>query len=274
MHLEGTCLPQHPHLGPLGVAAHDRVVDHDDPTAPDHVLQRVELQPDAELAQGLAGLDEGPADVGVLHEALAERDAALLGVPGGCRRARLGHRHHQVGLDGELARQLATHLDASLVDAPTGDPRIGSGQVDVLEDASLGLRLGEGVRAQALVVDHDHLARLDLADDTGADRRQRGVLAGHHPATVEPAQHERPDALGVAGGVERVLVHPDQGERALEHREHLERTLLQAGVGVVGQQRRSPARCRWSTTRGHARGCRARRSRSAGRRRPGRGRGC
>ena len=81
------------------------------------MLEGVELEPDAELAQGLAGLDERAADVGVLHEALAERDAALLGVPGRGRGAGLGHGHHQVGLDRELAGQLAAHLDPRLVDA-------------------------------------------------------------------------------------------------------------------------------------------------------------
>ena len=82
MHLEGAGLAQHPDLGALGVAADDRVVDDDQPLAADHVLEGVELEPDAELAQGLAGLDERAADVGVLDEALAEGDAALLGVAG------------------------------------------------------------------------------------------------------------------------------------------------------------------------------------------------
>ena len=120
MHLEGAGLAEHPDLGALGVAAHDRVVDDDEPLAADHVLEGVELEPDAELAQGLAGLDEGAADVGVLDEALAERDAALLGVAGGGRGARLGHRHHQVGLDRELAGQLAAHLDPGVVHGLAG----------------------------------------------------------------------------------------------------------------------------------------------------------
>ena len=61
VHLGGAGLAQHPDLGALGVAAHDRVVDDDQPLAPDHVGQRVELEPDAELADGLAGLDERAA---------------------------------------------------------------------------------------------------------------------------------------------------------------------------------------------------------------------
>ena len=89
MHLERAGLAQHPHQRALGVAAHDRVVDDDQPLAADDVAQRVELEPDAELADGLRRLDEGAADVGVLHQALAVRDAGRLRVADRRRRARL-----------------------------------------------------------------------------------------------------------------------------------------------------------------------------------------
>ena len=182
------------------------------------MLEGVELEPDAQLAQGLAGLDERAPDVGVLDEALAERDAALLGVPGRRGRAGLGHGHHQVGLDRELAGQLAAHLDPRLVDAAAADGGVGAGEVDVLEDAALGLGLGEAVGAQAVLVDDEQLAGLDLADDAGADGGQGGVLAGDDPAAVEAAEDQRPDALRVAGGVQGLLVHPDERERAAQQR--------------------------------------------------------
>ena len=115
MHLGRAGLAQHPDQGALGVAAHDRVVDDDQPLAADDVAQRVELEPDAELADGLAGLDEGAADVGVLDQALAVGDAGLLRVADRGRGARLGRRDDQVGLDRVLARQPAAHLDPGLV---------------------------------------------------------------------------------------------------------------------------------------------------------------
>ena len=55
MHLGGARLAQHPHQRALGVAAHDRVVDDDEPLAADDLAQRVELEPDAELADRLRG---------------------------------------------------------------------------------------------------------------------------------------------------------------------------------------------------------------------------
>src|SRR5450759_1486337 len=107
-------LAQHPDLGALGVDTHDRVVDDHQALAADDSLERVELQPDAELAQRLAGLDESPPDVGVLDEALTVRDAAGPGVADRRRRARLWHRDDQVGINRVLHGQPPTHLDPGL----------------------------------------------------------------------------------------------------------------------------------------------------------------
>ena len=54
MHLGRAGLAQHPDERALGVAAHDRVVDDDEPLAADDLAQRVELEPDAELADASA----------------------------------------------------------------------------------------------------------------------------------------------------------------------------------------------------------------------------
>src|SRR5664280_3288086 len=48
------------------VAAHDRVVDDDEPLALDRVLERIELEADALLPDRLARRDERAADVAVL----------------------------------------------------------------------------------------------------------------------------------------------------------------------------------------------------------------
>ena len=143
MDLLGAGLAQHPHQRALGVAPHDRVVDHDEPLALDHVAQGVQLEPDAELADGLAGLDEGAADVGVLHQAGAVGDAAGLGVPDGGRGAGLRDRDHQVGVSREVVGEPAADLDAHAVDALARDQGVGTGEVDELEQAALGGGLGE-----------------------------------------------------------------------------------------------------------------------------------
>ena len=51
-----------------------------DPPAAFINLQRIELQPDSELAQRLRRLNERAADVGILHKACGIRDSGLFGV--------------------------------------------------------------------------------------------------------------------------------------------------------------------------------------------------
>ena len=236
MDLGGAGLAQHPHHGALGVAADDRVVDDDQPLALDDVVQGVELEPDAELSDRLARLDEGAPDVGVLDQALPEGDARLLGVADGGRGPGLGGRDDQVGLDRVLAGQRAAHLDARLVHRAAVDRRVGAGEVDVLEDAPLAPRGSEALRAQAVLVDGDELAGLDLADEGGADDVEGSGLGGDDPAALEPTDDERAQALRVTGGVEGVLVHEDEAEGALQLGQQLHGRRLEGLVLLVGEQ--------------------------------------
>ena len=192
----------------------------------------------------------------------AVRDAGRLGVADRGRRAGLGHRDDQVGLDRVLAGQPAADLDPGRVHAAPADRGVRPGQVDVLEQAALGLGGGEVLRAQAVLVDRDQLARLDLADEGGADDVERGGLGRDDPAAVEPAEHERADALRVAGGVERVLVHEDQRERAAQLGQHLHRGLLDDDVRARGEQRGEQVGVGGGADRS-ACGCRPRRASSA-----------
>ena len=177
-------------------------------------------------------------DVRVLHQAGAVRDA---GLPRRSR-SRPGCPTPGTGITrsastGCSLASRAADLDPGRVDVAAGDRGVRAGQVDVLEEAALGLRRGEPGGPQPVLVDGDQLARLDLADEAGADDVQRGGLAGHHPAALHPAQHQRADALGVAGRVQRVLVHEDEAERAAQRRQHLQRRGLDRQVGAAGQQR-------------------------------------
>ena len=101
----------------------------------DRVGQRVELQLHPAVAQRLRGLDERPADVVVLVEAVAVRDARHLGVPLRAPVAGGRDRDHQVGVRGLLAGEDAAHLPPGLVHRPPAHPRVGPRQVDRLEDA-------------------------------------------------------------------------------------------------------------------------------------------
>ena len=238
MHLGRARLAQHPHDGALGVAADDRVVDDHKALALDDVAQRVQLQPDAQLPDGLRGLDEGAPDVGVLDQALRERDAAGLRVPDRGGRPGLGRRDDQVGLDGVLAEQRAADLHAGGVHAAVRDPGVRPGQVDELEQAALRLGGGEPVALQPALVDGDHLAGLDLAHEGRTDDVQGCGLRGHDPAAaLQPADHQRADALRVPGCVERVVVHEDQAEGPAHVRQLVDSSRQHRLALVGGQQR-------------------------------------
>ena len=107
--------PQQPDDLARGRAAHDRVIHDDEALAANLLAQRRELDRHATLAQAVRRLDECPPGVPVAHHSFSIRDAAGLGIAGRGRRARVRHRHDQVGLRRRLVGQLLTHSTACLV---------------------------------------------------------------------------------------------------------------------------------------------------------------
>ena len=140
VHLARARVAQHLHDLAGRVAAHDRVVDDDEPLAGDDVGQRVELHPQAVLAQLLAGLDERARDVAVLDEAVVLRDPARAGEPARRGVPRVGHGDDEVGLHGRLPREDLAHPAARDLQDVAAEPRVGPREVDVLEDAQGGAR--------------------------------------------------------------------------------------------------------------------------------------
>ena len=68
--------------------------------------------------------------------------------------------------------------------------------------------VAEGMEGlQPVLVDQDHLARLDLADELGLDQVEGTGLGGDDVGAVEPAEDQGPEAVGVAHGD-----HPGLGE--------------------------------------------------------------
>jgi hypothetical protein len=98
VHLGRAGVEEHLDDLPRGVAAHDRVVDDDQPFA-GHFGEWVELQPDALLAQALVRLDERPPDVAVLDQPFAERDVQRARETDRGRCSRIGDRQDEVGVD-------------------------------------------------------------------------------------------------------------------------------------------------------------------------------
>src|SRR4029077_20485255 len=100
---------------------------------------RVEFYLDAEMANRLARLDKGPPDVVAAHEAHLERQPGLLRITERGGVARVGHRHDDIGVDRALAGERAPLQLAHLVHAASVEETVGTREVYVLENASLGL---------------------------------------------------------------------------------------------------------------------------------------
>ena len=129
MHLPGAGAAHHLDDLHRGGAAHDRIVDQDDPLALDHGAVGVVLQAHAEMADMVGGLDEGAADIVVADDAELERHARLGGIadapparrnraPARPRRPAPGFRAPSSDADA-LARLVdADALDLAVVVAP------------------------------------------------------------------------------------------------------------------------------------------------------------
>ena len=155
------------HLDDLAArrSADDRVVEQDDALAFEDAAHRVELDPDAEVADRLLRLDERPADVVVADQPHLHRQARLLREADRRADARVGDGHDDIGGDRRLARQDAAEIGADLVHAAAEDIAVGPGEVHVLEDAVRErLRRERLDRPEPAVADDEQLAGLDVAN--------------------------------------------------------------------------------------------------------------
>src|SRR5215211_7141944 len=193
------------------VATHDGVVHDDDPVALDHARQRVEFEPDAELAHAVGRLDKSPPHVAVLYEAFRVRDAAPLRVADRRHHPRVGDGDDHVGLGRRLLRQDLAHPVPGACDLATVEARVGTGEVHVLEDAQSPARGLCPVACQALVVYNDDLAGLHVAQEPGADDVQAARLAGDGVTALDFTDAQGAEAMRVAESDE--LVAEDHGHR-------------------------------------------------------------
>ncbi len=235
MDLGRSGLPQHADQGALSVSAHNRIVDDDEASTFNVLPDRVELEADAQLPQGLRRLDEGASDIGVLHQPLAERDARGLGIADGRGGSGFRGGDDEVCVNRVLLGQLAAHLGPCGVDVLAVELAVGTREVDVFEDAASLARFGEAVRTQTVFVDGDELTGFDVADELSTDDVECRGLRGHDPAVLQPAQRQGSDPVPVTRGVEGVLVHVDQRERAFDMRQQTQRRLGEV-LSVFGRE--------------------------------------
>ena len=248
MHLGGAGLAQHADECTLGIAADDGIIHHDELLAVDDLAQRVELQADAELTQGLGGLDESASHISVFDQAVGEGNAGFAGIAHGGRVAGFRNRDDQVRALGRVfAGQAAANVHTGGIDGAALDIAIRAGQVDVLEDAAMALGGCKVHGADASLIDGDELARFNLADELSAADIERTGLGGHHPALGQAAEDQRAHAVRVARGVHGVTIGKGQAECALHARKQVTGGVEDGGVFIhaVGKQHRQAHRVRY-----------------------------
>src|SRR5262245_43590998 len=189
---------------------HDRVVDEDDPLPLEDGPRGVELDADAEVADLLARLDEGAADVVVPDEPHVEGDARRPRVTERREHAGVRNRHDDVRVRRLLPEQLLAEALPHRLDRLPEHDAVRPREVHVLEDAGGGPDRREGL----VGVHPAHVADRDLAPRgrpyvLGAQQVERARLARHHPPPVHLPERERAPSVGIP--------HHDQPPRHEEH---------------------------------------------------------
>ena len=99
-----------------------------------------------------------------------------------------------------------------------------------------GIFRHEAVALDPLARDHHDLAVLDLAHELGADDVERAGLRGEHPGLAELAEHQRPDAVGIAGADELLVGEADQGIGAFDLEQRLDEFLDEEAFLAAGDE--------------------------------------
>ena len=130
----------------------------------------------AKVADLVAGLDEGAADIMGADDAELEWNVGLLRIANGRWRTGIGDRNHQICFDRAFDSEFSANLLANGVDGLAVDNRIRPREIDMLEDA--GPRSGFGkwmMRLDAFII-HNYM-RYTLGVKTNATTNGLKVMS-------------------------------------------------------------------------------------------------
>lgn len=196
-------------------AADDGIVDHHDALAFHHFADCGQLHLHALLAQLLRRLDERPARVFVLNQAKLIWNPRLLSVPDRRGNTRIRHACHDVRVDERFKRQLPPHPFARRMKIDAIDVAVGTGKINVLHcTGRMALQPFETVDAQAVLVENEQLARLDVSLIDGTDGIQRAGLRRKHITVAHAAHNERTQAMRIGSDQQLVVRHDKERESA------------------------------------------------------------
>ncbi len=204
-----------------GRPAHDRIVHEHDALALHDLAHRVQLHLDAEVADGLLGLDEGPADVVVADEAEGERDASTprrSRGPGTCPSPARRRRRPPAP---DAPAPGAGRTPAARRRRCGRRPSSRAGRSRRARRRRVSRRESEAVRGEAFPRQLDDLAGLDVALELRPDQVERAGLGGHDRRAFPDAQRQGPDPVRVARGEDALAGEDDDRVRAADLEQRL-----------------------------------------------------
>ena len=230
-----------------GSAAHDRVIDNDDPFSVDELTDQVELHVDRRLTPILGWSYEAPSCVVISHKCHHVRD------PSGACKAQSGiiaairDRYDDVRCQWILHCQCSSHIHTNNGCFPSVDQAVRASEVDGLESAKcVLLHLALGMQALQSPVAYDrYLSRLELPHERRFGSVECACFAGKDPGFAQSPECQRAEAVRVAHGYELVCRHDDERIGAFNLIHHVEHRLFQrlVGPGYQMQHHFAVSRC-------------------------------
>ena len=162
-------------------------------------------------------MDKGPGDILILDQAHFVGQTAHIGITHGGAQGGIRYTHHDIGIGRSLRGQQAAGFAAEGMHVAAFDVAVGAREIDVFHGTHrVSHRIGILAATQTVVVDGDHLAGFQVPDELGPHRPERTRLAAHHVSIAQTSQRQRPEAVFIAGRVDAVFGHDEEGESSLQ----------------------------------------------------------
>ena len=219
-------------------ATDDAVVDDNQFLSANYLGQGVELLAHSQVTQVLLGFDEGPADVAVLDQSVAVRDARLVGVADGGGDGGVRDSDDEVCFHRVFPGQLGAHVLSDGVNQGVVHHTVRAGEVDQLEDAQSAIPSGPlpTPGAHPVPVYDDGLSGFDLADQVRSQVFSGAGLGGNHPAAVKISDAEGANTQGVAHGDYRIYGEGGEGKGPFQDAHAVESPVLPGLPGCIGEK--------------------------------------
>lgn len=121
------------------------------------------------------------------------------------------------------------------MDVAPFDVTVGTCKVDILHRAHLAtLILREIAAPDALAVDRDDLARLDVADELRTQHVEGTGFARHDITVAQPADRQRPQAVFVTAGIDAIGGHDQECKSPLDHVQRVDDRIDARTVVILG----------------------------------------